>query len=108
MDPTKLGDRVSCREPAGEHCSALDLDRLCGVICDSAPVCAVIDRLRPCTPAELLAIHDTHTTSSSPLAADNKVALMSALLIHSPTVADPSQTGGEDMDEDERDDEMPE
>ena len=33
---------------------------------------------------------------------------MSALLSHSPTVADPSQTAGEDMDEDERDDEMPE
>ena len=44
--------------------------RTCWVICDSVPVCVVIDRLRPCTPAELFALHHTQTKSSSPLAAD--------------------------------------
>ena len=27
----------------------------CWIICDSVPVCVVVDRLRPCTPSELLA-----------------------------------------------------
>ena len=44
--------------------------RTCWVICDSVPVCVAIDRLRPCTPAELLAFHHTQTKNPSPLAAD--------------------------------------
>ena len=40
------------------------------VICDSVPVCVSVDRLRPCTSAELLALHYTQTKGSSPLATD--------------------------------------
>ena len=66
--------------------------RSCWVIFDSVPVCVAVDRLRPCTPAELvLAFHFTRTDSSS---------------LHNPTVADPSHTANEEEDEDERDDEM--
>ena len=35
--------------------------RICWVIGDSVPVCVATDRLRPCTPAELLAFHSTQT-----------------------------------------------
>ena len=44
--------------------------RICWVICCSVPVCVAMDRVRPCSPAELLAFHYTQTKSSSPLAAD--------------------------------------
>ena len=66
--------------------------RTCWVICDAVPVCVAVDRIRPCTPVEILAFHYTQTKSSSPL--------------HKTTVADPSRTADEDEDEDERDDEM--
>ena len=42
----------------------------CWIICDSVPVCVAVDRLRPCTSAELLAFHYRQTKGSSPLAAD--------------------------------------
>ena len=35
--------------------------------CDSTPVCVAVDRLRPCTSAELLAFHYTLTKSFTPL-----------------------------------------
>ena len=86
----QVGDIVSyCREArAGEHglqwsvgfrLIGFDKDRnslgetqprTCWVICDSVSVCVAVDRLRPCTPAELLAFHYTQTKSSSPLATD--------------------------------------
>ena len=46
--------------------------RTCWVICDPVPVCVAVDRLRPCTPAELLVLHFTHTKSTSPLVADTQ------------------------------------
>ena len=82
--------------------------RTCWVICDSVPVCVAIDRSRPCTPAELLAFHDTQTKSSSPLAADAQTQqdfIDERAPLHNPTAADPSRTAEEDEDEDERDDE---
>ena len=72
-------------EQANMECNgALDLDyrfregqqqprsqpRTCWKICDSVPVCVAVDRLRPCTSAELLAFHYTQTKSFSPLAKD--------------------------------------
>ena len=75
------------------------------------PVCVVIDRLRPCTSAELLAFHCTHAKSSSLLAADAQTQqgfIGERAPLHNPTVADPSRTADEDEDEDERDDEMSE
>ena len=36
----------------------------------SVPICVAIDRLRPCTPAELLAFHCTQNKSSKPIAAE--------------------------------------
>ena len=39
--------------------------RTCWVICDSVPVCVAVDRLRPCTPAELLFFHHTQTESAA-------------------------------------------
>ena len=77
----QVGDIVSyCRDPrAGEHGlqwsvgsrligSEKDKNslcetqpRTCWVICDSLSVCVAIDRLRPCTSAELLAFHHTQT-----------------------------------------------
>ena len=83
----QVGDIVSyCREArAGEHglqwsvgstlLMGLEKDRnslgetqprTCWVICDSAPVCVAVDRLRACTSAELLAFHYTQTKGSSP------------------------------------------
>ena len=77
LDPTELETVSYCREPrAGEHrlqwcvgsrliCFEKDKKSLgetqpciCWVICDSVPVCVAIGRLRPCTPAELLAFHE--------------------------------------------------
>ena len=74
--------------------------------------CVAIDRLRPCTPTELLAFHFTQTKSSSRLAADAQTQQgfidERAASLHNPTVADPSRTADEDVDEDERDDVMSE
>ena len=47
--------------------------RTCWVFCDSVPVCVAVDRVRPGTPAVLLAFHYTQTKSSSPLATDTQV-----------------------------------
>ena len=86
----RVGDIVSyCREAgAGEHglqwsvgsrLIVFEKDRnslgetpprTCWVICDSVPVCVDVDRLRPCTPAEFLVFHYSHTKSSAPLATD--------------------------------------
>ena len=76
----QVGDLVSsCREArAGEHglqwsvgsgLIGFEKDRnslgetqprTCWIICDSVPVCVAVDRLCPCTSAELLAFHYTH------------------------------------------------
>ena len=127
----QVGDIVSyCREArAGEHglqwsvgsrLTGFEMDKnslgesqlcTCWVICDSVPVCVAVDGLRPCTPAELLALHYTQTKSSSPLAADAQTQngfINEHVPLHKPTVADPSRTADEDEDEDQRDDEMPE
>ena len=126
----QVGDIVSyCREArAGEHglqwsvgsrLIGLERDRnshgetqsrTCWVICDSVPVCVATDRLRPCTPAELVAFHQTHTKSSSPLATDAQIkqGFIDERAPLNPTVADPSRTVDEGEDEDERDDEMSE
>ena len=128
----QVGDIVSyCREArAGEHGLQWSVGsrligfresqnspserqpRTCWVICDAVPVCVAIDRLRPCTPAELLAFfHYTQTKSSSPLAADAQTKqgfINERASLHNPTVADQSRTADEDVDEDERDDEMSE
>ena len=127
----QVGDKVSyCREArAGERglqwsvgsrliCFEKDKNSLgetqprsCWVICDSVPVCVAIDRLRPCTPVELLAFHYTQTKSSSPLAADAQTHqgfIDERASRHNPTVAEPSRTADEDVDEDERDDELSE
>ena len=66
--------------------------RTCWEIFDSVPVCVAVDRLRPCTPEELLVFQYTHTKSSSPLL--------------NPMTVDPSRNADEGQDEDERDDEM--
>ena len=127
----QVGDIVSyCREArAGEHglqksvgsrligfdkdknrlCETLP--RTCWVICDFLSLCVAIDRLRPCTPAELLALHHTQTKSSSPLAVDVQTQqgfIDERAALHSPKVADPLRTADEDLDEDKRDDEMSE
>ena len=122
----QVGDIVSyCREPrAGEHGSQRSVGsilisfekdknsfgeiqpRTCWVICDSVPVCIAIDRLRPCTPAELLAFHYTQTKSSTPLAADAQTQqgfIDERTSLDIPTIADPSRTA-----DDEQDDEMSE
>ena len=102
----QIGDIVSyCREaPAGEHGLQWSVgrrgknshgetqSRTCWVICDSLPVCVAVDRLRPCTPAELLALLYTQTKSSSPLAADAQTQqgfIVERAPLHNPTVADP-------------------
>ena len=75
------------------------------------PVCVAIDRLRPCTLAVLLAFQYTQTKSSSPLAADAQTqqgVIDERTSLDIPTVADPSRTAGEDVDEDKQDDEMSE
>ena len=84
--------------------------RTCWVICDSVPVCVAIDRLRPCTSAEVLAFHYTQTKSSSPLAdAQTQQGFNNERAsLHNPTVADPPRTADEDEDEDEQDDHMSE
>ena len=84
--------------------------RTCWVICDSVPVCVAVDRLRPCTPAELLAFHYTQTNSSSPLATDTQIqqGFIDERAPLNPTTVDQSRTANEDEDEDERDDEMSE
>ena len=84
--------------------------RTCWIICDSVPVCVVVDRLRPCTPSELLAFHHAQTKGSSPLATDAQTqqSFIDERASLNPTVADPSRSANEDKDEGERDDEMPE
>ena len=80
--------------------------RTCWVICDSVPVCVAIDRLRPCTPAELLAFHCTQNKSSSPPAADTQTQqglIDERTSFAIPTIADPSGTA-----DDEQYDEMTE
>ena len=74
------------------------------------PVCVAIDRLRPCTPAELLAFHYIQTKSSSPLGTDAQIqqGFIDERALLNPTAADLSRTADEGEDEDERDDEMSE
>ena len=82
--------------------------RTCLVICDSVPFCVAVDRLRPCTSAELLAFHNTQTKSSSPLATDAQTqqGVIDERVPIKPTVADSSRNANEGEDEDEQDDEM--
>ena len=82
--------------------------RTCWVICESVPVSVAVDRLRPCTPAELLASHYTQTRSSSPLATDTQIqqGFIDERAQLNPTTVDQSRTADEGEDEDERDDEM--
>ena len=75
------------------------------------PVCVAIDRLRPWTPGDIFDVHYTQTKSSSPLAADAQTQqgfIDERASLHNPTVADASRTADEDVDEDERDDEISE
>ena len=124
----QVGDIVShCREArAGEHGLQWSVSfrmigfekdrnslgatqpRTCWIICDSVPVCVAVDRLRSCTPAELLAFHHTQTTSSSPLSTDAQIpqGFIDERASLNPTTADSSRTADEGEDEDERDDEM--
>ena len=126
----KVGDIVSCcREArAGEHglqwsvgSRPIDFEkdrnslgetqpRTCWIVSDPVPVCFAVDRLRPCTSAELLAFHYTQTKNSSPLATDAQTqqGFIDERAPLNPTVADPSRTVNEDEDEDGRDDEMSE
>ena len=119
----QVGDIVSyCREGrAGEHGLQRSVgSRLIGFekdrnrigeaqprtwweICDSVPVCVAVDRLRPCTSAELLAFHHTQTKSSSPLAADAQTqqGFIDERAPLNPTAVDPSRTANEDEDEDQ-------
>ena len=80
------------------------------IICDSVPVCVAVHRLRPCTPAELLAFRYTQTKSFSPLATDAQIqqGFIDERASLNPATADPPRTVNEDEDEDERDDEMSE
>ena len=80
------------------------------IICDSVPVCVVVDRLRPCTPVELFVFHYTQTKGSSPLATDAQTqqGFIDERALLNPTAADPSRTANEDEDEEERDNEMSE
>ena len=122
----QVGDTVSyCRaERAGEHglqwsvgsrLIGFEKDRnslgetqprTCWVICDSVPVCVAVDRLRPCTPAELLALHHKLTKSSSPLATDAQIqqGFIDERASLNPTTADPSQAADEGENEDGRHD----
>ena len=117
----QVGDIVSyCREArAGEHglrwsvgsrLIGFEKDslgetqpRTCWINCDSVPVCVVVDRLRPCTPSELLAFDYTQTRSSSPLATDAQTqeGFIDERASIDPTVADSSRPPHEDEDEDE-------
>ena len=78
--------------------------------CWVMPVCVAVYRLRPCTPAELLAFHYTQTKSSSPLAADAQIqrGFIDERAPLNPMTVDPSRTADESEDEDEQDDEMSE
>ena len=86
--------------------------RTCWVICDSVPVCVAVDRLRPCTSADLLAFHHTHTHTkgSSPLVTDTQIqqGVIDERAPINPTTVDPSRIAAEGEDEDERGDEMSE
>ena len=126
----QVGDIVSyCREArAGEHglqwsvgsrLIGFERDRnslgetqprTCWAICDSVPVCVAVDRLRPCTPAELLSFHFSQTKSSSPLSTDGQIqhGFIDERASLNPAPADPSQTADEGEEEDERDDGMSE
>ena len=130
LDPIKLEILVSyCREArAGEHglqwsvgsrLKGFEKDgnslgetqpRTCWVICDSVPVCVAVDRLRPCTSAELLAFHYTQTKGSSPLTTDAQTqqGFIDERAPINPTAADSSQNVNESEDEDEQDDELSE
>ena len=122
----QVGDTVSyCTEPrAGEHGLQWSVGsrligfeedknslgetqpRTCRIICDSLPFSVAVDRLRPRTPAELLAFHCTQTKSSTPLAADAQTQegfIGERISLCISTIADPSGTAN-----DERDDEMSE
>ena len=74
------------------------------------PVCVAVDRLRPCTSAELLAFHYTQTKGSSPLVtgAQTQQGFIDERTPLNATVAGPSRTAKEDEDEVERDGEMSE
>ena len=124
----QVGDIVSyCREArAGEHglqwsvgSRLIDIEndrnslgetqpRTCWILCDFVPVCVAVDRLRPCTPAELLAVHCRQIEGSSPLVTDIKVQQV-FIDEHAPlnrTTVDQSRTADEGEYEDEQDDEM--
>ena len=75
-----------------------------------ARLSVVVDRLRPCTSAELLAFHCTQTKGSSPLATDAQTqqGFIDERAPINPTAVDPSRTADEGEHEDERDDEKSE
>ena len=81
LDPTKAGEH-GLQWSVGSRLIGFEKDRnslgetqprTCWVIWDSVPVCVAVDRLRPCTPAELLAFHCTQTKSSSLLATETQI-----------------------------------
>ena len=76
--------------------------RICLRICDSVPVCVAVDRLRPCTSAELLAFNYTQTKGSSLLATDAQTqqGFIDERGPINPTVADSSRNANEGEDED--------
>ena len=82
----------------------------CWVLCDSVPVCVAVDRLRPCTSAELFAFHYTQNKISSPLATDAQTqqGFIDERAPINPTDANSSRTVYDGEDEDEQDDEMSE
>ena len=89
-----------------KNCLGETQPHTCWVICDYVPVCVAIDRLLPCTSAELLAFHFTQNKSSSPLAADAQTQqgfIDERASLDFPTIADPSRIAN-----DEHDDEMSE
>ena len=62
-----------------------------GVICGSVLVCVSVDRLCPCTSAELFAFHYKQCKIYSPLAADAQTQqgfIDGRAPLHSPTAAD--------------------
>ena len=83
---------------------------MCWIICDSVPVCVAVHRLHPCTSAELLAFHYTHTRSCAPLSTDTQIqqCFIDERAPLNPATVDPSRTVDEGEDEDERDDEVSE
>ena len=74
------------------------------------PVCVAVDRLLPCTPAELLAFRYTHTQRSSPLVPDTQTqqGFIDERAPLNLTTVDPSRAADEGEDEDEQDDKMSE